>query len=97
MTALTFTIPAAAYDSASAIMRALDRDVGGHLSFGQRTRLDDEGNEVVPDTYSTSMPCCEDCGARARDPVALHAYVVAQYAARWADLPVPTLEECEVF
>jgi len=86
---LTITIPAALYQSASAIMRALDPDVGGALSFGA---FDPEA-----ESYTTGMPCCESCLARAADPVALHEYVVANYATRWPDMAVPTLEDCEAF
>ena len=31
------------------------------------------------------------------DPMLLHYTVSADYAARWADLVPPTLEECEIF
>ena len=86
---LTITIPAALYHSASAIMRALDPDVGGALSFGA---YDPEAT-----SYTTGMPCCESCLARASDPAALHEYVVANYASRWPDLPTPTLAEVEAF
>lgn len=90
---LTITIPAALYDTACAIARALDPDVGGHLSYGPK--LDDATE------YTTSTPCTPAFKAQALQllalPEALHQVVSADYAARWADLTPPTLAECEAF
>ena len=90
---LTITIPAALYDTACAIARALDPDVGGHLSYGPK--LDDATE------YTTSTPCTAAFKAQAMQllalPDALHEVVSADYATRWPDLTPPTLAECEAF
>lgn len=98
---LTITVPAALYDTACSIARALDSDVGGANSFGPRTTLDADGNTVTPDSYTTSTPCTSEFKSQAiamlADPAMLHYAVSADYAARWADLTPPTLSECEAF
>lgn len=98
---LTITIPASLYDVACGIARALDVDVGGAASFGPRTRMDDAGNEVTPDSYTTSTPCTSEFKVQAitmlANPAMLHYAVTADYAARWADLVPPTLGQCEAF
>lgn len=90
---LRIEVPAALYDVACAIARALDPDVGGHLSYGPR--IEDATS------YSTETPCTPEFAEQAMQllalPEALHAVVSADYAARWADLTPPTLEECEAF
>lgn len=90
---LTITIPASLYDTACAIARALDVDVGGADSFGPQV---DEATE-----YTTSTPCTsafkEQALAMLADPALLRGAVTADYAARWADLVPPTLEDCEAF
>lgn len=90
---LTITIPASMYDTACAIARALDSDVGGYNSFGPKV-------EGVTE-YSVYTPCTsafkEQAIAMLAEPALLHAAVTADYAARWGDLEPPTLEECEAF
>ena len=89
---LSISLPAALAPIAAAIGRALDPDVGGADSF---TLSSDEL------TISTSTPCTSAFAAQAAymlgHPESLHAAVSADYAARWADLVPPTLEECEQF
>lgn len=99
---ICITIPAPLYDVGCAIARALDPDVGGHNNFGPRTRVDADGNETLPDSYTTGdFPCTPVFAAQATamlaDPAMLHAAVSADYAARWADLTPPTLADCELF
>lgn len=95
---LRIEIPAALYDTACAIARALDPDTAGHLSYGPREQGDPP---AVPVTYSTETPCtpefAEQATAMLANPATLHAVVSADYAARWIDLTPPTLEECEAF
>lgn len=97
-TRLSITIPAELYDIACAIGRSLDPDTGGAQSFGPREQGDPP---AVPEFYSTETPCTEAFADQAAvmlsDPAMLHAVVSADYAARWADLTPPTLEECEAF
>ena len=90
---LTITVPAALYDTACAIARALDPDAGGHLSYGPPVEGATE--------YTTSTPCTSAFKAQAlamlADPMLLHGAVAADYAARWGELVPPTLGECEGF
>lgn len=95
---LRIEVPAALYDTACALARALDPDVAGHLSYGPREQGDPP---AIPETYSTETPCTPAFAAQATamlsNPAMLHAVVSADYAARWADLTPPTLAECEAF
>lgn len=100
--AVKIKLPVAMADIAAAIGRALDPDAGGDKSFSRDvTGADAEGLLIFGDTISTSTPCTEEFHAQATymlaNPQALHAAVSADYAARWADLVPPTLEECEAF
>jgi hypothetical protein len=87
---LTLTLPASMLPIAQAISRALDPDVGGYASWTE-----------AGDTITTTTPCTEAFAAQAQamlaDPALLHGAVVADYAARWADMTPPTLAECEQF
>lgn len=91
-------IPASLYDVACAIARALDKDVGGHLSYGPREQGDPP---AIPETYSTETPCtpefAEQAIAMMAAPEMLHAIVTSDYLARWAELSPPSLAECEAF
>lgn len=95
---LRIEVPASLYDTACAIARSLDPDVGGASSFGPREQGDPP---AIPETYSTETPCtpafAEQAIAMMAAPEMLHAVVAADYAARWADLVPPTLAECEAF
>lgn len=90
---LTITVPASLYDTACAIARALDPDVGGANSFGPQI----DGAK----TYTTSTPCTPEFASQVplllADPEALLALVAADYADRWPDLTAPTLDECNAF
>ena len=89
---LSISLPAALAPIAAMIGLALDPDTGGDRSFN----LSEDGL-----TISTSTPCTSAFAAQAAymlaHPEALHAAVSADYAARWADLVPPTLEECQAF
>lgn len=90
---LTITVPAELYDTACAIARALDSDVGGANSFGPQVEGATE--------YTTSTPCTAEFKQQAiqmlADPAVLCHVVSQDYAARWGDLVPPTLAECVVF
>lgn len=87
---LTITIPADLLEVGRAISRALDPDVGGADSWMPT----DAG-------YVADTPCTAEFRDQAQamlaDPAVLHAVVAADYAARWADLMPPTLEQCVAF
>ena len=98
---LKLTIPAALYDVACAISRAMDPDSGGADSWGPRNPVDQDGNPTTPDSYTTETPCTEAFHTQAlsmlADAAMLHAVVSADYAARWPDITAPTLAECQAF
>lgn len=98
---LTISIPNSLYDVACSIARAMDPDSGGAASYGPRTLLTAGGLSYIPETYTTSTPCTSEFKQQAIamlvDPAMLHHAVSADYAARWADLTPPTLDECAAF
>ena len=89
---LSISLPAALADIAAMVGKALDPDSGGERSFV----TSEDGL-----TISTSTPCTTAFAQQAAymlgHPEALHAAVSQDYAARWADLVPPTLEECQAF
>ena len=94
------TIPISLYDTACAIAQALDTDSGGAASWGPHTTSDSDGNEVTPDTYSTEGTFGRDpdtLTTMLSDPEALHTFITAEYASRWADQTPPTLADCQAF
>ena len=92
---LTLTIAPDLLLIGKTIARALDPDTGGYESF---TPVLDGENIVA---YTTSTPCTasfyEQAMAMLEAPEMLHYAVTQDYAARWADLTPPTLEECQQF
>ena len=90
---LTITVPADLYDTACAIARALDVDVGGANSWGPQVEGATE--------YTTSTPCTSEFKQQAlamlADPFLLHDAVEADYDARWPDLVPPSFDECDAF
>lgn len=87
---LSLTVPATLLPIAQSISRALDPDVGGSESW-----------QIDGDNIFTSTPCTasfyEQAMAMLSAPEMLHYAVTQDYAARWADLTPPTLEECQAF
>lgn len=90
---ITLVVSIDQLETAKRISRALDPDVGGYEAFQQRN---EDGTKAI---YST--PCTASFAANAAMLLALPdellAVVAADYAARWADLPAPTLEEVTAF
>ena len=98
---LKITIPANLYEIGCAIGRALDPDVGGAYSYGSKYRTDEDNNQYIPETYTTSTPCTfefyENAFIFLSIPSILHSLVVNDYEVRWPDLVPPTMEEIELF
>lgn len=92
---LTLTIAPDLLLVGKTIARALDPDAGGWHSFSPVL----DGETIV--AYTTSTPCTasfyEQAMAMLEAPEMLHYAVTQDYAARWADLVPPTLEECQQF
>lgn len=100
---LTLTIPPDLLLVGKSIARALDPDVGGYESFTPVIEIMSIGGETITELtgYTTSTPCTagfyEQALAMLEAPEMLHYAVTADYAARWADLTPPTLEDCLAF
>ncbi len=92
---LNITIPPELLLVGKSISRALDNDVGGWDSWTPVL----DGETIV--AYVADTPCTAGFYEQAlymlKDPNALHLIVESDYAARWADLVPPTLEECQAF
>jgi hypothetical protein len=99
---ISIRLPSSLAQIAESIGRAMDPDSGGANSFVQDIASHDaQGNPIYAGTISTSALCTPTFKAQAdymlAHPEALHAAVTADYAARWGDLAVPTLEDCQAF
>ena len=100
---LTLTIPPDLLLVGKSIARALDPDTGGFESFTPVIEIMSIGGETITELtgYTTSTPCTagfyEQALAMLENPAMLHYAVTQDYAARWADLVPPTLEECQAF
>ena len=92
---LNITIPPDLLLIGKSISRALDNDVGGWDSWTPVL----DGETIV--AYVADTPCTAGFYEQAlylvNNPMALHYAVTADYAARWADLVPPTLEDCQAF
>ncbi len=92
---LIITISPEVLDIGKRVARSLDPDAGGWHSFTPVT----DGETIT--AYVADTPCTQGFYAQAlamlEAPEMLHYAVTADYAARWADLVPPTLEECEQF
>lgn len=90
---ITMSVSLDQLETAKRISRALDPDVGGYDAFQQQN---EEGTRAI---YTS--PCTADFASSAAMlimvPAELHAVVAADYAARWHNLPVPTLDEIAAF
>jgi hypothetical protein len=85
------------YDSMSLVMKSLDCDLGGELSFGPKFIEDENGQSVQPETYSTSMMCSEECFQLLSDADLLYDYVLEDYLNRWEHLIAPSRDDVELF
>ena len=100
---LKITIPVSLRDIASRISLALDSDTGGArvFDFCDDSTRDDEGVIVEPATLAWTIIQASDPYAQRltgfSSTAELHDFVVADYATRWPDLEVPTLEEVTAF
>ena len=85
------------YAQGSAIAAAFDPDVGGSESFAIIRSTDAQGN-----VYAVCHAGCSDifpmtAAALIQDANALKAAIDADYAARFANLIPPTLNDCKSF
>lgn len=92
MAEIVIVLPAALRESANRISRALEPDVGGYHVF----------DSLSNDTHAIAqIPTCEryvqNFLAFYQDAPALHAFVAADYSARWTDFDPPTLADVEAF
>lgn len=94
---LTIATPAALIDTANAIARSMDPDVGGAESFASVRAIDPDGNEYVICDVWVRENFATQAGAMLANPAILHAACAADYKARWLDLTAPTLDECTQF
>ena len=92
---LIITISPEVLDIGKRVARSLDPDAGGWHSFTPVT----DGETIT--AYVADTPCTGDFYQGAlymlANPAALHQRCLDDYAARWADLVPPTLEECQAF
>ena len=103
MANLKLTLPASLKELGNRISRSLEPDSGGYhvFDFCDNAVRDADGVIEIPATevYAT-IPESERYSQRLlehREPAALHALVVEDYAARWPEHECPTLAECEAF
>ena len=101
MTTYTHTlvciIPAPLNEIAAHVGRALDPDTGGAESFG--IALSATG-EAPATHYALSSPCAADFAQAAPwllDFTLLHGSICRDYALRWPDVDLPTVEAVESF
>lgn len=92
MTEIMIKVPLAQRELANRISRALEPDTGGYLVF----------DSLADDTHAIAqIPTCEryvgNFLSLHQDAPALHAFVSADYAARWPDFAAPTLAEVGEF
>lgn len=93
---LTIAAPVAMIDSANAIARSMDPDVGGDQSFASVRATKDGAEFVVCDVW-VRYAFAWQANAMLESPALLHGACAQDYAARWPDLTAPTLGECEAF
>jgi len=92
---VSLIVPIAHLQTAKAVSRALDPDIGGANAF--QMMLSSDGSEPVTHAaYYT--PCSESfLGFLQLPPDQIHGMVAQDYAARWSDLEPPTLDEITRF
>lgn len=91
---LKISIPIALRETANRISRALDSDVGGYHVFDFCT---DEEAGLAYTTIQECDPYAVRLTSASDSAEALHAFVAADYAARWPEHEAPTLADCEAF
>jgi hypothetical protein len=94
---LTICSPVALIDSANAIARSMDPDVGGDESFSNVRATDANAAEFVICDVWVREQFATQATAMLGNPAILHAGCAADYASRWPDLTAPTLAECQQF
>jgi hypothetical protein len=82
---IRITIPSEFYDKACIIMRAIDPDIGGYLSFGEF--------DIEKTTYTVDMPCSELCYELSNNADLLYEYIKKDYDSRWSEFASPTLSD----
>lgn len=91
MNQITIKVPLAMRELANRISRSLEPDTGGYHVF----------DSVTDDTHAIAeIPTCERYVQnlqRLTSPADLHAFVAADYAARWPEFECPTLAEVSEF
>lgn len=98
MRTILIAVPVEIVGIANAIAKAIDYDVGGDRSFDTISAADASGAE-----YAVTHAYCSDTlpeylmELANSAPAALHAAVTAQYAARFPDDVIPSIENCGAF
>lgn len=87
---VTITCPVALADTASAVGRAMDIDVGGASSF-----IETEGLLVAQTWASEAFATMFQY--LISNPTGLYMAVVSDYETRWPDLVAPTVQDIEAF
>ena len=87
---VTVTVPVDHRDTASAIGRAMDIDVGGAASF-----IETDG-QLVAQTWA-SEAFASMFQYLIASPAGLHMAVAADYESRWPELELPDLPAIEAF
>jgi len=103
MNSIRITLPANLKELGNRISRSLEPDSGGYHVFDTLSNAvrDEDGVIEIPATevyaeipeserYVQNLLALKSAGE-------LHAFVAADYAARWPDETVPTLADCEQF
>lgn len=93
---LTIAAPVAMIDSANAIARSMDPDVGGAESFASVRATKDGAEYSVCDVWVRESFATQ-AAAMLGNPALLHGACAQDYAARWPDMTAPTMGECEAF
>ena len=90
-------IPAPLTEIAAHVGRALDPDTGGAQSFG--IALSSTGNATATH-YALDTPCNAEFAQAAPwllDAALLHGSICRNYALRWPDVDLPTVDAVESF
>lgn len=88
---VTVTVPVELADTASAVGRAMDIDVGGADSFIER-----DGQQLVAQTWA-SEAFAQMFAYLIANPAGLYQAVAADYESRWPELTPPDLPAITAF